>query len=717
MAKHGIGIISKTKRASIFQAAKEKGPKELQEQIDSLAMDPDFPGDNKGIINVDRLVQEQVPLLIHTAAHGNAENIRLLMDAYGAKIDVTTRDGNEDSAFHLAARNNYPDAIKTLLQRHQGGAQHRHVARHNKNGQAPIHIAAQHGALVVIDLLVKTYFVDINAHEDNPTRATPLHRAASAGHTRLVKYLHQEGAYINEQDGNGWDALIYASNFGHLEVVEYLVEHMPQSRDKIARDRETGMTALHFAVEQNFLDITKVLANRVKVLPTIERKTSSWHFSTSKPLTPLEVLQQQNPSTDENTKRGSIIAFLEHADRRYATECRKDNNCETPCPSAYVCPLSGTLMLDPVIIEGLKKGTAFDYDSLAAAFSNQNPEYRRKLKECLDDENVNWSTLVEKSEREMDKEIGSWDSLSLQQKVMKLENNFGIELERECPQHCTCPVSGKLMVEPVFLRGNGRTYDRSTLSSIRVGNVRNNYRIAGYENEIPNEDKLENVGLVEEIHHWMDARMMNLLTCTSRKAHPVDRLRSEIQNWLSCPSGLMQEYEYLTTPKIRREHFQFRPFFKYIEQGFDVSMPSVKGTQPYFLWLDLENPRTPRLRWNPSDGATPDSGPKDPQAKQASLLDIHPQKGVVVQKNKLGLRSKSGLNSNIPGETCITLLYCSSAMTLQFGSQEERDWALPKFHNLKNECNSIINEYRDTLTTIILHEELARRVDRYRPGQ
>lgn len=52
-----------------------------------------------------------------------------------------------------------------------------------------------------------------------------LHHAAKNNDLKKLKLLLLNGGDIDEQDGNGSTALIYASSVGNLEAVKYLVEN------------------------------------------------------------------------------------------------------------------------------------------------------------------------------------------------------------------------------------------------------------------------------------------------------------------------------------------------------------------------------------------------------------------------------------------------------------------------------------------------------------
>ena len=87
---------------------------------------------------------------------------------------------------------------------------------------------AEHGLLLAIrepspkvtSLLLATEKIDINPRNRNDE--TPLMLASIKGQTALAQQLIDKGADINKP---GWAPLHYASTYGHLELMNLLLEH------------------------------------------------------------------------------------------------------------------------------------------------------------------------------------------------------------------------------------------------------------------------------------------------------------------------------------------------------------------------------------------------------------------------------------------------------------------------------------------------------------
>ena len=61
-----------------------------------------------------------------------------------------------------------------------------------------------------------------DAHAQATDEVTPLHRAAWADKTALVRIFLEHGADASVQNKGGWTALYWAAEAGHTEIVNLL---------------------------------------------------------------------------------------------------------------------------------------------------------------------------------------------------------------------------------------------------------------------------------------------------------------------------------------------------------------------------------------------------------------------------------------------------------------------------------------------------------------
>ena len=118
-----------------------------------------------------------------------------------------------------------------------------------------IHCASQEGQLEVIKLLVDDYLCSFT-HKDGGHGVTPLHLAASAGHTEILSFFaSKDESSLEVKDKHGRTPLHYACQDGHKNVVKLLKEHGCNFDHK---DKK-GITPKTLAMLSGHNDIIKML--------------------------------------------------------------------------------------------------------------------------------------------------------------------------------------------------------------------------------------------------------------------------------------------------------------------------------------------------------------------------------------------------------------------------------------------------------------------------
>ena len=85
--------------------------------------------------------------------------------------------------------------------------------------------------------------------------ATPFHVACASGHHDLLTGLWEAGSSIFGQNAQGWTGLHYASWYGHVFVVQWLLDHKVDVKAKTS----DGQTALDMARAFQFSHIVNIL--------------------------------------------------------------------------------------------------------------------------------------------------------------------------------------------------------------------------------------------------------------------------------------------------------------------------------------------------------------------------------------------------------------------------------------------------------------------------
>ena len=82
--------------------------------------------------------------------------------------------------------------------------------------------------------------------------------ASKYGHTEIVKFLIEKGADIEDKNNNGYTPLIWTSSYGYTEIIKFLVE---KGADIEAKNNN-GDTPLICAFENRRIEIIKFLIEK-----------------------------------------------------------------------------------------------------------------------------------------------------------------------------------------------------------------------------------------------------------------------------------------------------------------------------------------------------------------------------------------------------------------------------------------------------------------------
>ena len=116
-------------------------------------------------------------VMIHT------QSLKLLHEATGANLLEDT-DSMGNTPLHLACVGGSSDCVQLLIDSNAS------LTHYNFRGEAPIHIAAQHGFVPIAEVLLANG-VDIECPSESD-ECTPLHHAAKCNQDEMIKFLHGE---------------------------------------------------------------------------------------------------------------------------------------------------------------------------------------------------------------------------------------------------------------------------------------------------------------------------------------------------------------------------------------------------------------------------------------------------------------------------------------------------------------------------------------------
>jgi uncharacterized protein len=157
---------------------------------------------------------------------------------------ATSLSAAGETAFDAARNNRIPELRSYLT---TGGD----VDGRDPNGHTLLILAAYNGSLEAVDLLLAK-----GAHpnlQDN--MGTALMAASFKGYAPIVRKLIASGAKVDDRNGIGATALMFASMSARFEVVKILLKHQADVRATDSR----GLTAKSLAEGQGNEKMLKVL--------------------------------------------------------------------------------------------------------------------------------------------------------------------------------------------------------------------------------------------------------------------------------------------------------------------------------------------------------------------------------------------------------------------------------------------------------------------------
>ncbi|KAG9282716.1 ankyrin-3-like [Astyanax mexicanus] len=175
------------------------------------------------------------------AAQGEAGVIKLLLYA-GADANAATKE--KKTPLHLAATAGHAEATSTLLAGKANGA------AKDMDGCSALHYAAGNGHESVAATLL-TSGKNKNVDDRNVWRRTPLHLAAEHGQDILVDLLLEKQAKINAMDNNKDTPLHSACRGGHVDTVQRLVNWTQGQRANLHATNNVKKTAVQVAESED----------------------------------------------------------------------------------------------------------------------------------------------------------------------------------------------------------------------------------------------------------------------------------------------------------------------------------------------------------------------------------------------------------------------------------------------------------------------------------
>ncbi|AVP87474.1 hypothetical protein phytr_5280 [Candidatus Phycorickettsia trachydisci] len=163
---------------NLMRIAVDKGNLKMLQLLDQFGADVE--GDKNGPIYPYMKVKDGLHLFHLAAQQGYLDIVKWFVDVKGVSINLS-KNPLKQTALHLAAKQGHQDVVEFLLQKNANPD----VLDLNEN--APVHLAVQQGNLPILKLL-KGYEASLEIY-GNKSKITPLHVAAKHHYLSIIEYL------------------------------------------------------------------------------------------------------------------------------------------------------------------------------------------------------------------------------------------------------------------------------------------------------------------------------------------------------------------------------------------------------------------------------------------------------------------------------------------------------------------------------------------------
>ncbi|XP_070706429.1 histone-lysine N-methyltransferase EHMT1 [Pempheris klunzingeri] len=183
-----------------------------------------------------------------SAKQGELKKV-LLMLVDGIDPNFKMESQNKRTPLHAAAEGGFKDICHMLV---QAGA---NLDMCDEDQRTPLMEACENNHMETVLYLLRA---GASATHKDVEGFTCLHLAAKSGHYKIVEHLLSTGLInINCQDDGGWTAMIWATEYKHVDQVNLLLS---KGADISIRDKEENI-CLHWAAFSGSVDIAELLLN------------------------------------------------------------------------------------------------------------------------------------------------------------------------------------------------------------------------------------------------------------------------------------------------------------------------------------------------------------------------------------------------------------------------------------------------------------------------
>ena len=208
--------------------------------------------------------------LLAAVANGHVETVKVLLKL-GSNVKSTNTD--DQNVFYIAAEQNHPKVLQTLIENNEKIADELMVHPDHK-GNTAFHIAARLGHESIMDILIEIRLkYDKSDTKSNSTGLeslfqfefdamanhngqTPLHMACKQGDEKItLSLVGVNSSLMNDDDMFGDTPLHIACTFGHLNCAKILLEN----NSNVSCRNSKKWAPLDCAAAHGYADVCKLL--------------------------------------------------------------------------------------------------------------------------------------------------------------------------------------------------------------------------------------------------------------------------------------------------------------------------------------------------------------------------------------------------------------------------------------------------------------------------
>ncbi|KAG8142839.1 hypothetical protein E2320_006028 [Naja naja] len=312
---------------------------------------------------------------LHEAAVQPIQQIlEVILDAsYKSMWEYKTCDG--ETPLTLAAKYGHLEHVRTLL------AKGVWPNTMNRKGETPLLIAVRQKSHEMVSILIE-YNCVIN--QPCVKRWSAMHEAAKRGCSDIVALLVKNGGNIQQKDGYGVTPLGVAAEYGHCDVLEYLIHKGVALKFLIpvtskSAIRKSGLSPIHSAADgqnpqclelliENGFDVNVLLAEHISQSYDDERKTALYFAVSNNDILSTETLLQAGADPNKDPLNCLLVAVRanNHEIVRLLLSYGANVNCyfnlvnDTHFPSAIQYALNDEVMLRLLLNHGYNVDLCFD---------------------------------------------------------------------------------------------------------------------------------------------------------------------------------------------------------------------------------------------------------------------------------------------------------------------------------------------------------------------